>query len=97
MLIKEFFFQSRTSLFSFTPRPHFNVVTAAKSIGQSYILNTEKGEGGIDRIKMQFHCKQGKNTDYSSFFMSVPTILHGIVDYENHNQTKVSMLTASGI
>ena len=38
-------FRSRTSLFSFTPLPHFNVVAAAKSIGQSNILNIEKGEG----------------------------------------------------
>ena len=38
-------FRSRTSLFSFTPPPpHFNVVAATKSIGQSNILNNEKGD-----------------------------------------------------
>ena len=37
--------QSWTSLFSFTPLPHFNVVANAKSIGQSNILNIEKGRG----------------------------------------------------
>ena len=38
-------FQSRTSLFSFTPPPHFNVVAATKSTGKSNILNIEKGSG----------------------------------------------------
>ena len=47
MLIKE----SWTSLFSCTPPPHFNVVVATKSIGQSNILNIEKGEGGINRTQ----------------------------------------------
>ena len=37
-------FRSQTSLFSFTPPLHFNVVVAAKSIGQSNMLNIEKGE-----------------------------------------------------
>ena len=47
MLIKEgcYFSVSDISLFSFTPSPHFNVVEAAKSIGQSNILNIEKGRG----------------------------------------------------
>ena len=38
-------FRFQTSLFSCTPPPHFIVVAAAKSIGQSNILNIEKGEG----------------------------------------------------
>ena len=54
------FFRSQTSLFSFTPPPHFNVVTAAKSIAQSNILNTEKGEGGIDGIQCNFIENAGK-------------------------------------
>ena len=33
---------------------NFNVVTAAKSIGKSCILNIEKGEGEIDRIQCNF-------------------------------------------
>ena len=64
-------FRSRTSLFSFTPPPHFNVVAAAKSIGQSNILNIEKGEGGIDRMQCNFIEKEGKSTDYGYFLMSV--------------------------
>ena len=40
-------FRSRTSLFSFTPPPHFNVFATTKSIRQSNILNIEKGEGEL--------------------------------------------------
>ena len=64
MLIKEDF-RSRTSLCSLTPPPHFNVVVATKSIGQSNILNIEKGEGGIDRMQCNFIENEGKSTDYS--------------------------------
>ena len=49
-------FRSRTSLFSFTPPPHFNVVVATKSIRQSNILNIEKGEGesiGFNTISLK--------------------------------------------
>ena len=63
MLIKRIF-RSRTSLFSFTPPPHFNVVAATKSIGQSNILNIEKGEWGIDRMQCNFIENEGKSTDY---------------------------------
>ena len=38
----------------FSPPPHFNVVTPAKSTGKSCILNIEKGEGEIDRIQCNF-------------------------------------------
>ena len=58
-------FRSRTSLFSFIPPPHFNVVVATKSIGQSNILNIEKGEGRIDGIQCNFIETEGKSTDYS--------------------------------
>ena len=57
-------FRSQTSLFSFTPPLHFNVVVAAKSIGQSNILKIEKGEGEIDRIQCNFIENEGKSTDY---------------------------------
>ena len=53
-------FQSQTSLFSFTPPPHFNVVVATKSIGQSNILNIEKGEGesiGFNAISLKMREK----------------------------------------
>ena len=49
-------FRSRTSLFSFTPPPHFNVAAAVKCIGQSNILNIEKGEGesmGFNAISLK--------------------------------------------
>ena len=67
MLIKEgcYFSVSDISLFSFTPSPHFNVVGAAKSIGQSNILNIEMGVGGIDRMQCNFIEKKGQSTDYS--------------------------------
>ena len=52
-------------LFSFTPPPHFNVVAATKSIGQSNILNTEKGGGGINRMQCNFVENEGKSKDYS--------------------------------
>ena len=58
-------FRSRTSLFSFTPPPHFNVVVATKSIGQSNILNIEKGEGVINGIQCNLIENEGKSTDYS--------------------------------
>ena len=58
-------FRSRTSLFSFTPPPHFNVVAATKSIRQSNILNIEKGEGGNGRMQCNFIENEGKSTDYS--------------------------------
>ena len=44
MLIKEDFSVLDIFVF-FYPSSHFNVVVAAKSIGQSNILNIEKGEG----------------------------------------------------
>ena len=47
-------FRSQTSLFSFTPPLHFNVVVAAKSIGQSNMLNIEKGESiGFNAISLK--------------------------------------------
>ena len=46
-------FNSRTSLF-FSPSPHFNVVTVAKSTEKSCILNIEKWDGEIDRIQCNF-------------------------------------------
>ena len=54
--------------------PHFNVVVATKSIGQSNILNIEKGEGGIGMIQCNFIENEGKSTDYSKCMMSVSTI-----------------------
>ena len=63
MLIKEDF-RSWTSLFSLTPPPHFNVVVATKSIGQSNMLHIEKGEGGMDRMQCNFIENEGKSTDY---------------------------------
>ena len=65
-------FRSRTSLFSFTPPPHFNVVAAEKSIGQSNILNIEKGEGGIDRMQCNFiECLNHFARDYSKRYKSI--------------------------
>ena len=79
VLIKEDFSVSDIFVF-FYHSPHFNVAAAAKSIGQSNILNTEKGEGGIATIQCNFIENKGKGTDYSYFLMSVSTTLHGIVD-----------------
>ena len=63
-LLKRIFW-SWTFLFSFTPPPYFNVVTATKSIGQSNILNIEKGEGGINRTQCNFIENEEKSRDYS--------------------------------
>ena len=65
VLIKDTFSVSVDIFVFFYPSPHFDVVLAAKSIGQSYILNIEKGEGGIDRIQCNFIEKREKCTDYS--------------------------------
>ena len=47
MLMKEDFSFGFGHIFVFFhPSPHFNVVAGAKSIGQSNILNIEKGGGG---------------------------------------------------
>ena len=70
MLIKEDFSVSDIFVF-FHPSPRFNVVAAAKSIGQSNILNIEKGEGGISRMQCNFIGNEE---------MSLLTILHRIVD-----------------
>ena len=45
LLIKEDFSVLDIFVFSY-PSPHFNDVVAAKSIGQSNILSSEKGGGG---------------------------------------------------
>ena len=59
MLIKEDFSVSDIFVFFYTPL-HFNVVVATKSIGQSNILNTEKGERGINRMQCNFIENEGK-------------------------------------
>ena len=59
VLIKEDF-----SVSDILPPLHFNVVVATKSIGQSNILNFEKGEGGIDGIQCNFIENAGKSIDY---------------------------------
>ena len=73
-------FRSQTSLFSFTPLPHFNVVVATKSIGQSniHVLNIEKGEGRINRMQCNFIENEG-NPQIIANFLCVSTILHGMV------------------
>ena len=63
VLIKEDFSVSDISVF-FYPSSHFNVVAAAKSIGQSNIVNIEKGEGGFDGIQCNFIENEGKSIDY---------------------------------
>ena len=73
--LRHWIFRSQTSLFSFTPPPHFNVAVATKSTGQSNILNIEKGEGGIGRIQCNFIAQIIAN-----FLCNVSTFLHRIVD-----------------
>ena len=70
---------SRTSMFSLTPPPHFNVVVATKSIGQSNILNIERGRGeliGCNAISL----KMREKAQIIANFLCVSTMLHGIVD-----------------
>ena len=57
MLIKEDVSVSDIFVF-FYPPPHFNVAVATKSIGQSNILNIEKGECNVIE-------NEGNGTDYS--------------------------------
>ena len=64
MLIKEDVSVSDIFVF-FYPPPHFNVAVATKSIGQSNILNIEKGEGGINRMQCNVIENEGNGTDYS--------------------------------
>ena len=54
-------------MFSFTPPSHFNVVLAAKSIGQFNILNIEKGEGRIDRMQCNLIENEGKAQIIANF------------------------------
>ena len=65
MLIKVSFFFSLGHLCFLVPLPPFQCCLAAKSIGQSNMLNIERGEGGTDRMQCNFIENEGKNTEYS--------------------------------
>ena len=72
MLIKEDFSVLDIFVF-FYPPSHFNVVVATKSIGQSNILNIEKGERRINRMQCNFIENEGKPDYTVANFLCVST------------------------